>query len=145
MILVISFFVCTEFSFVARVLSPVAVSRGTFLSGIWASHFSGFSCGSWVLLLLGMWELPGPGIELEFPALAGGFLTTEQRGQVLHLYFRRSQAEGSWNECSGTKTEGSSRQISVVLVWEMAQCTWWLSKESGEWQESKMGGKRIGV
>ena len=33
-------------------------------------------------------------------------LTTEQPGEVLHLYFRRSQAEGSWNKCSGTKTEG---------------------------------------
>ena len=33
------------------------------------------------LLLRGMWDLPGPGIELIFPALAGGLLTTEQLGK----------------------------------------------------------------
>ena len=34
------------------------------------------SCGTWAYLLSCMWDLPGPGIELMFPALAGGFLTT---------------------------------------------------------------------
>ena len=28
-----------------------------------------------------MWDLPGPEIELMFPALAGGFLTTELPGK----------------------------------------------------------------
>ena len=28
------------------------------------------------LVAHGMWDLPGPGIELVSPALAGGFLTT---------------------------------------------------------------------
>ena len=31
----------------------------------------------WGWLLQGMWDLPGSGIELLFPALTGGFLTTE--------------------------------------------------------------------
>ena len=35
------------------------------------------SCGTWGWLLQGMWDLPGSGIELLFPALTGGFLTTE--------------------------------------------------------------------
>ena len=28
-----------------------------------------------------MWDLPGPGLEPMFPALAGGFLTTAPRGK----------------------------------------------------------------
>ena len=34
------------------------------------------SCGTRALLLAGMWDLPRPGPEPVFPALAGGFLTT---------------------------------------------------------------------
>ena len=34
------------------------------------------SCGARALLLRGMWDLPGPGLEPVSPALAGGFLTT---------------------------------------------------------------------
>jgi len=34
------------------------------------------SHGTWALLLQGMWNLPGPGIEPVSPALAGGFLST---------------------------------------------------------------------
>ena len=29
----------------------------------------------------GMWDLPGPGVEPVFPALAGGFLTTGPPGK----------------------------------------------------------------
>ena len=39
------------------------------------------SCGAWALLLLGMWNLPGPGIELMAPALEGRFLTTGPPGK----------------------------------------------------------------
>ena len=31
------------------------------------------SCGAWAQLLNGMWDLPGPEIKPESPALAGGF------------------------------------------------------------------------
>ena len=44
------------------------------------------SCGSQAQLLRGMWDLPGPGIEPVFPALAGGFLTTAPPGKSL-LFF----------------------------------------------------------
>ena len=39
------------------------------------------SCGARALLLRGMWELPGPGLEPLSPALAGGFLTTVPPGK----------------------------------------------------------------
>ena len=46
------------------------------------SSRTGFSsCGALVLLLLGMWDLPGPGLEPVSPALAGGFLTTAPPGK----------------------------------------------------------------
>ena len=32
-------------------------------------------------MLCGMWDLPRPGLEPVFPALAGGFLTTEPPGK----------------------------------------------------------------
>ena len=49
------------------------------------------SCGSWALLLHGMWDLPRPGLEPMSPALAGGFLTTAPPGKpsfwFLIIYF----------------------------------------------------------
>ena len=39
------------------------------------------SCGSWAQLFWSVWYLPGPQIEPESPALAGGFLTTEPPGK----------------------------------------------------------------
>ena len=33
------------------------------------------TCGAWAQLLRGTWDLPGPGLELVSPALAGGFPT----------------------------------------------------------------------
>ena len=41
------------------------------------------SCGAQALLLCGMWDLPGPGIEPVTPSLAGGFLTTAPPGKPL--------------------------------------------------------------
>ena len=39
------------------------------------------SCGARAQLLRDMWDLPGPGLEPVFPALAGGFLTTAPPGK----------------------------------------------------------------
>ena len=39
------------------------------------------SCGSRAQLLRGMWDLPRPGLEPVFPALAGRFSTTVQPGK----------------------------------------------------------------
>ena len=90
-----------------RGLSLVAASGG--YSSLWCMGFSlqwllllwstgsrhaGFSsCGSWALecrlsscgaqasLLHSMWDLPRPGLEPTYPALAGGFLTTAPPGK----------------------------------------------------------------
>ena len=71
-------------------------SKGGPLSSyrVQASHCRGFlcwsmgstalrfsSCGPWAQLLLGMWNLPEPGIEPLSSALAGGFLTTGPPGK----------------------------------------------------------------
>ena len=39
------------------------------------------SCGSRAQLLRGVWDLPRPGLEPMFPALAGGFSTTAPPGK----------------------------------------------------------------
>ena len=39
------------------------------------------SCGSWAQLLRGMGDLPRPGLEPVFPALAGRFSTTAPPGK----------------------------------------------------------------
>ena len=39
------------------------------------------NCGSWAQLLRGMWDLPRPGLEPVFPALAGRFSTTAPPGK----------------------------------------------------------------
>ena len=49
------------------------------------------SCGSWASLLRGMWELPGPGLEPLFPALADGFLTTAKPGKPSLMIFNRRE------------------------------------------------------
>ena len=47
------------------------------------------SCGAWAWLLLGMWDLPEPGIEPMSPTLAGGFLTTAlpRKSWIFKLYY----------------------------------------------------------
>ena len=48
------------------------------------SRRAGFSsCGSRAYSLRGMWDLPGPGLKLVSPAVAGGFLTTAPPGKSL--------------------------------------------------------------
>ena len=65
---------------------------GTLHCGARASHCGGFSCGgAWdpgprasvvaAQWLLGMWDLPRPGIESVSAALAGGFLTIGPPGK----------------------------------------------------------------
>ena len=39
------------------------------------------NCGSWAQSLRGMWDLPRPGLEHVFPALAGRFSTTVPPGK----------------------------------------------------------------
>ena len=45
------------------------------------------NCGSRALLLRGMWDLPRPGLEPVFPALAGRFSTTVPPGKPSFISF----------------------------------------------------------
>ena len=47
------------------------------------------SCGSRAQLLHSMWDLPGPGLEPEYPALAGGPLTTLPPRKSLESLFKK--------------------------------------------------------
>ena len=65
----------------------------------WASRCTGFSsreCAlghrlnsmvQWISLLRGMWNLPGSGIELVSPGLAGRFFTAEPLGKPCYFIF----------------------------------------------------------
>ena len=111
--LLIYFWLCWVF-LAACVLFSSCREQGL-LSGcdVQASHCSGFSCcwawalgpkgfsscssralgyrlnsyGVAVLLLCGMWDLPGPGIELMSPTLAGRFFTTEAPEKFPRVFF----------------------------------------------------------
>ena len=57
------------------------------------------SCGTRALLLFGMWNLPGPGIEPESPALAGGLYPTESPGnpQSWNILDSRKKIPKGWH------------------------------------------------
>ena len=57
------------------------------------------SCSTWAQLLRGTWDLPGPGLEPMFPALAGTFLTTAPPGkpQQVHFMFKETNVQRSPN------------------------------------------------
>ena len=55
--------------------------HGLSTCGSWALEHRLSLCGAQALLLSGMWDLPGSGLEPVSPALAGGFLTTVSPGK----------------------------------------------------------------
>ena len=56
------------------------------------------SCGTRALLLHGMWDLPGPGIEPVSPTLAGGFFITAPPGKSLKSCFDAYIFQAGWGE-----------------------------------------------
>ena len=64
----------------------VVVAHGLSSCGLRALEHRLSSCGAGALLLHGMWDLPGPGLEPVCPALTGGFLTTAPPGKSSHLF-----------------------------------------------------------
>ena len=62
-------------------LGSVVVARGLQSTVSVVVVYGLSSCGARAQLLSSMWDLPGPGLEPVFPALAGGFLTTAPRGK----------------------------------------------------------------
>ena len=69
------------------VWASVVVACGLSSYGLWALEHRLSSCGARALLLRGMWDLPGPGLEPVPPALAGGFLTTAPPGKSMSGFF----------------------------------------------------------
>ena len=71
--------------------ASVVVARRLSSCGLWALECRLSSCGARALLLCGIWDLPGPGLDPMSPALAGGFLTTGPPGKpymtVFELWF----------------------------------------------------------
>ena len=63
--------------------TSVVVARGLSSCGSRALERRRSSCGARALLLHGMWDRPGPGLEPMCPALAGRFLTTAPPGKSL--------------------------------------------------------------
>ena len=61
--------------------ASVVVAHGLSSCGLRALEHRLSSCGARAQLLRGMWDLPGPGLEPVFPALAGRFLTTAPPGK----------------------------------------------------------------
>ena len=70
---------CRAWALGAR--ASVVVAHGLSSCGSWALERRLSSCGTRASLLRGMWDLPGPGLQPMFPALADSFLTTEPSGK----------------------------------------------------------------
>ena len=70
-----------------RAQASVVVACGLSSCGLRALEFRLSSCGTQAQLVHGMWDLPGPGLELMSPALAGGFLTTAPPGKSYSQFF----------------------------------------------------------
>ena len=66
--------------------ASVVVARGLSSCGLQAPECRLSNCGARAQLLRGMWDLPGPGIELVSPALAGRFLTTVAPGKSQKVF-----------------------------------------------------------
>ena len=73
------------------------------------------SCGSQAQLLHGMWDLPRPGLEPVFPALAGRFSTTAPPGKPPLLFF-------DYCIFSGNLSQVQCKYITVA---------WWLLLPAG--------------
>ena len=71
-------------------------------------------------MLCGMWDLPGPGLEPESPALAGRFLTTEPPVKSLPILFDLNVAVVSSDSTTILK-RGSKKHVGKAKTFaEMA-------------------------
>ena len=66
--------------------APVVTACGLSSFGSWGLELGLSSCGAQALLLRGMWDLLGPGIELASPALAGRLFTTESPAKPMIFF-----------------------------------------------------------
>ena len=76
--------------------ASVVVARGLSSCGLWALECRLSSCSARIELPRGMWDLPGPGLEPVFPALADGFLSSAPPGKSLRdIVFNRIPSQYS--------------------------------------------------
>ena len=94
----------------SRHVGSVVVARGLSSCGSRALERRLSSCGAQALLLRGMWDLPGPGIEPVSPALAGRFLTTAPPGKSLYILLN-----GDYTGVMVLES-GSSEPATVLLL-----------------------------
>ena len=96
---------CSGFSYCrAQALgctSSIIVAHGLNRCGYRALEHRFSSCGAQAQLPCGMWDLPRPGIEPMFPALAGGILPLSHQGNpslsfLIHMFIRCEE----WNPCN---------------------------------------------
>ena len=107
---------CTGFSLswllLLRSMSSRSVGFSSSGSGALERRLS--SCGARALLLRSTWDLPRPGLEPVFPALAGGFLTTAPPGKSSILFQRVEQAEQYTLWASLLWTEHISHYLETI-------------------------------
>ena len=113
--------------------SLVGASRGLLSScGVQTSHCRGFprcraralehrlnSCGAQASLLRSMWDFPGPRIEPVFPALAGGFFTTEPSGKPFIRFLRQrktTEDQQQWKRPGQNHRAGHSGPETSICV-----------------------------
>ena len=75
------------------------------------------SCGTWVLLPRGMWDLPGPGIEPVSPALAGRFFTSGPPRKPITCIFLSPCRPASSKGKSGSPLALSSLRGGWFRTW----------------------------
>ena len=93
-------------------------ARGLSSCDLWALECRPSSRGARAQLLCGMWDLPKPGLQPVFPALAGGFLTTAPPGK-------------SWGDLFVVNfhfycTEVTEYDFCGRNIWNMLIFPWWL-------------------
>ena len=77
------------------------------------------SCGSRAQLLRGMWELPRPGLEPVFPALAGRFSTTAPSGKPFIASWHKSRSlrnHISFMPCLETPLHKNAQKVSHASI-----------------------------
>ena len=79
-------------------------------------------------LLCSMWNIPGPGIELTFPALVGGFLTTGPPGKSRRRLLWR---KGSWEGYSRHRGHGFSLAELLLGKKSLSSSSWALTSWQG--------------
>ena len=78
---------CGEWGLLIITVHRLLIVVASLLCSTGSRHMGLSGCGARAYLLHGMWDLPGPGMEPESPALAGRFLFTAPRGKSKQLIF----------------------------------------------------------